>query len=417
MEKEGRDSERRVKRITEPQLVNGRLRPIHRDWYRSEEEAPYRFTYFNEVVQSTIHALTISELVQPGGSFEELFRPEPMLLSDDSESDSDNDGPLPQTSNLHHVVSGNNGESNPPTRQPSVQENLEASKREAAMSPVQAAASSHIASDPGTTTPTGLKSPSGQLPQSASAGRTKEKAPRYGERPVWWLDVMCPTEAEMKMLAKVFGIHALTAEDIMQQEDREKVELFRHYYFVNYRTFDQDVNSEDYLEPINFYIVVFREGVLSFHFSMTPHCANVRRRIRQLKDYMSFSADWISYGVIDDITDVFGPLIRAIADETEDIDDAVLRLFSAEGPHRRHQDRIEEERPSAEDIMRRIGDCRKRVTSLYRLLSSKADVIKSFAKRCNEQWDVAPRSDIGMFLGDIQDHIVTMTANLAHFEK
>lgn len=39
---------------------------------------------------------------------------------------------------------------------------------------------------------------------------------------------------------------------------------------------------------------------------------------------------------------------------------------------------------------------------LYRLLGNKADVIKGFAKRCNEQWEVAPRSEIGLYLGDIQ---------------
>jgi len=54
---------------------------------------------------------------------------------------------------------------------------------------------------------------------------------------------------------------------------------------------------------------------------------------------------------------------------------------------------------------------------LYRLLGNKADVIKGFAKRCNEQWEVAPRSEIGLYLGDIQDHIVTMVANLNHYEK
>lgn len=55
--------------------------------------------------------------------------------------------------------------------------------------------------------------------------------------------------------------------------------------------------------------------------------------------------------------------------------------------------------------------------SLYRLLGNKADVIKGFAKRCNEHWEVAPRSEIGLYLGDIQDHIVTMTGNLSHYEK
>jgi magnesium transporter len=69
------------------------------------------------------------------------------------------------------------------------------------------------------------------------------------------------------------------------------------------------------------------------------------------------------------------------------------------------------------DMLRKVGNCRKRVMSLFRLLGNKADVIKGFAKRCNERWEVAPRSEIGLYLGDIQDHIVTMTSNLGHYEK
>jgi magnesium transporter len=30
---------------------------------------------------------------------------------------------------------------------------------------------------------------------------------------------------------------------------------------------------------------------------------------------------------------------------------------------------------------------------------------------------VAPRSEIGLYLGDIQDHIVTMNSNLTHYES
>jgi len=39
------------------------------------------------------------------------------------------------------------------------------------------------------------------------------------------------------------------------------------------------------------------------------------------------------------------------------------------------------------------------------------------AKRCNENWRVAPTSDIGLYLSDIQDHLITMTQNLNHYEK
>lgn len=232
----------------------------------------------------------------------------------------------------------------------------------------------------------------------------------------------------MRVIARTFGIHGLTTEDIMMQEAREKVELFQHYYFVHYRTFNQDPRSEDYLEPINLYIVVFRDGVLSFHFSPTPHPANVRRRVRMLRDYMFLTPDWIAYAIIDDITDVYQPLIQSVEEEVDEIDADIVKLHAEEDPRRNRSNNekvISDDGKSSAgstfvetgaDMLRRVGECRKKVMGLYRLLGSKADVIKGFAKRCNEQWEVAPRSDIGIYLGDIQDHIVTMTGNLSHYE-
>ena len=216
----------------------------------------------------------------------------------------------------------------------------------------------------------------------------------------WWLDVLCPTDQEMKILARTFGIHPLTTEDILMEETREKIELFRNYYLVCFRSFDQDPYSPTYLEPLNMYIVVFREGTLSFHFRHTPHPHNVRRRIKQLKDYINVTADWISYALIDDITDAFAPLIQSIEFEVDSIDELVLILKEAE----------------QSDMLRRIGTCRKKVMGLLRLMGNKADVIKGLAKRSNEYWSVAPKSDIGMYLSDIQDHLITMTQNLNHYE-
>lgn len=149
------------------------------------------------------------------------------------------------------------------------------------------------------------------------------------------------------------------------------------------------------------YIIVFREGTLSFHFRATPHPQNVRRRIKQLKDYINVTSDWISYALIDDITDAFGPLIQSIEYEVDSIDELVLILKEAE----------------QSDMLRRIGTCRKKVMGLLRLMGNKADVVKGLAKRCNENWSVAPKSDIGLYLSDIQDHLITMTQNLNHYEK
>lgn len=396
----------RARKISEPLLVDGRLRPQKRVWHREDDDAPFRFTYFNEEFQSTLHAHTLSELLQEGQSFRDLFIPEPPVLSDDS---SDEDEAVPANAN----GSGGRFLASP------IPEASEMSR--------QGSRISHKANSSGETT-------GEATPAQSSTPRAKEK--RYGPRPVFWLDILNPTEAEMKVITRAFGIHPLTHEDVMMQEAREKVELFHNYYFVNYRTFEQDTNSVDYLQPVNIYCIVFREGVISIHFSMTPHMANVRRRIRQLRDYLILSSDWIAYAIIDDITDVYAPLIQSIEDEVDDIDDAILRMHST-GPGEGKESKLMNDLKSKFDfgdekqsehgdgtagdsgghMLRRVGETRKKVMALYRLLGNKADVIKGFAKRCNEQWEVAPKTEIGLYLGDIQDHIITMTGNLSHYES
>lgn len=116
---------------------------------------------------------------------------------------------------------------------------------------------------------------------------------------VWWLDIVNPSKEELGAISRAFSIHPLTTEDIQTQEAREKVELFKQYYFVCFRTFYQmDKTSDRYLEPVHLYMVVFREGVLSFSFVENPHAANVRKRIGKLRDYVSLSSDWICYAMM-----------------------------------------------------------------------------------------------------------------------
>jgi magnesium transporter len=219
---------------------------------------------------------------------------------------------------------------------------------------------------------------------------------------VWWLDMLNPSEEEVSAICGAFRVHPLTREDITTQETREKVELFRSYYFVCFRSFYAvDKTSEDYLEPINVYAVVYREGLLTFSFCQNPHAANVRKRIGRLRDYVNLSADWICYALIDEIVDAFAPVLRELEHETDGIEDSI---FTA---------RFEDSRA----ILEQIGECRKKVMSLIRLLGGKADVIRGFAKKCNEQYSVAPRGDVGLYLSDVQDHVVTMMSNLGHFEK
>ena len=154
--------------------------------------------------------------------------------------------------------------------------------------------------------------------------------------------------------------------------------------------------------------------------------------------------------MIDNITDSFAPLIQHTELEVDSIDDLVLVLNGSE----------------QNDMLRRIGSCRKTVMQLLRLLGPKADVVRSLIKRYEdkakeigynnmrlrdsaavgggsgttavstavnntttnnitsttadniipEQDEVKVHHEVTLYLGDIQDHILTMLQNVNHYD-
>lgn len=180
-------------------------------------DRPYRFSFYSNALSATIHARSLSELPADNQTFEQLFSGTPLQ---------------PHTSPR-------------PVYSPPYQE------------PINKFPTNN-------TDPNGNSNRRSSLDKVGGAGGMKYlNVPPEQDMNTWWLDVQSPTDEEMKMLSKVFSIHPLTTEDILMEETREKIELFRNYYLVCFRSFDQDPYSPTHLEPLNMYIIVFREGILS----------------------------------------------------------------------------------------------------------------------------------------------------------
>ncbi|KAJ3070441.1 CorA metal ion transporter [Podochytrium sp. JEL0797] len=220
----------------------------------------------------------------------------------------------------------------------------------------------------------------------------------------FWLDITAPTPSDLKTLSRLFKIHPLTAEDIQMQESREKCESFKNYSFVVIQSVEEDPATGDLL-PINVYILIYKECVLTFHAKPMIHLPNMLHRIDRLHQYgmASVSPDWLNYALMDDIADGFQPLLDYTAHEVRSIDALVLILKAKEQT----------------DMLLRIGKARNSVMNLLHLLTSKVDLIKSVIKRSSQPRAhlASPDSETALYLGDIQDHIITMIKNLNHHEK
>ena len=187
-------------------------------------DRPYRFSFYSNALSATIHARSLSELPADGQTFEQLFSGTPSQQSS---------SPRPMFSPPYPEPNRFSGSNEDPNH----------------------LFNNHMGSN-GNGNRRGFIEKT-NVPKGINVLNAEQ------DMNTWWLDVQSPTDEEMKMLSKVFSIHPLTTEDILMEETREKIELFRNYYLVCFRSFDQDPYSPTHLEPLNMYIIVFREGILS----------------------------------------------------------------------------------------------------------------------------------------------------------
>ncbi|KZO95571.1 hypothetical protein CALVIDRAFT_528025 [Calocera viscosa TUFC12733] len=205
------------------------------------------------------------------------------------------------------------------------------------------------------------------LPLPPSAPSAAPPLPLPGkERSAWWLDVASPTPSDMRALGKLLHLHPLTLEDILFQDPREKLDLYPRlgYYFVSFsavpsreeapgmpysKTLDPDAfsvmsdaeGSEEAgkwdavdlgdlgpskIEGVQMYMVVFADGIVTFHFhDFEQHLTAVRERALRLErmfpilagSVLRCGADWIAHGLVDSIVDAYLPIIKRLERETD----------------------------------------------------------------------------------------------------
>ncbi|KIY53379.1 hypothetical protein FISHEDRAFT_20220, partial [Fistulina hepatica ATCC 64428] len=269
----------------------------------------------------------------------------------------------------------------------------------------------------------------------------------------WLLDVASPTWEDIRSIGKLLHLHPLTLEDILRREPREKFEHYTRlgYHFVSFRTIESRAKGsplhtlEGEIGEANVYLVVSKEGacvstILVCFVLMTgeEHIDRVRNRIFKLDEVASMSSEWISHSILDSIVDSFFPYLEEIEKEVLTIEDIIFlwaRLFpqsaaggSGSGPPMN---------PTS-TTLHRMARTRRLVTQLLRLLGVKSEVVARITKRLltsegslsvtdGRAGDATKREigqaqlqqqvEIAIYMGDVQDHILTLHHAFADYER
>ena len=149
-----------------------------------------------------------------------------------------------------------------------------------------------------------------------------------------WVDCDDPSEEEIATLAEQLGIHHLTAEDLVNANQRTKLERFADHFHVALHdlVFDGEVLQNREVD------VVFSEGwLLSVRHSngaeMAPAGKEALARFeRQRGEHGSNDEGFLLWAILDVIVDRYFDVTTAIDERLDDIEDVVFDRTAGRDP-------------------------------------------------------------------------------------
>ncbi|MER9835757.1 magnesium/cobalt transporter CorA [Mesorhizobium sp. M0145] len=198
--------------------------------------------------------------------------------------------------------------------------------------------------------------------------------------PVIWLD--CTGLANIQLIeeiGRIFNLHPLALEDVVNTGQRPKVDFFEDHAFVVVRMID-DVTAHRYEQ-----IAVFfgRNFVVTFQEREGDPFDPVRKRIASSvpNRLRSRGADYLAYALIDAIVDSYFPPIEAAGELVDSIEDQMLNQAH------KHQ-------------MRQLHELRRDANVLKGVLWPMRDAVATMIRN-----DVSyVKAETKIFLNDTLDH-------------
>ncbi|MCB1055249.1 MAG: magnesium/cobalt transporter CorA [Acidobacteria bacterium] len=143
-----------------------------------------------------------------------------------------------------------------------------------------------------------------------------------GQYPVTWVDVVgLGTEAVLRGLAELFGIHRLALEDVVNVGQRSKVEDYGEHHFVVFQT----VQLSDHLEIEQISLFIGEGFVVTFQEKPGDSWEPVRERLRRGTGRIrGAGADYLVYALLDAGIDGYFPVVEMLGDRLEALEEHVF---------------------------------------------------------------------------------------------
>jgi magnesium transporter len=201
-----------------------------------------------------------------------------------------------------------------------------------------------------------------------------------------WIDVLHPTEEEMKQLGERYGLHKLAIEDCLHVDQRPKLEEYPNHQFIVLQGFTASPDNVCELTLHEHHFFLGPDWLISVHELPFDGLEQVRQRVRnEPQATIERGVDFMLYLLADTLVDRNFPVLDKFNDELEDLESAVF------------------EKPSP-DQLQRIFELKRALVTLRRVLSPQRDVLGFLARRGIP--NIQERA--ALYFRDVYDHLVRL---------
>ena len=145
------------------------------------------------------------------------------------------------------------------------------------------------------------------------------------EKTVTWIDVDLVHQVELvEKIGECFGFHPLVLEDILNTDQRPKLEDFGDYLFVVLRMLGSNGHNNGIVsEQVS--IIVGPNYVISLQEREMDVFDSIRERIRTSKGRMrKLGADYLAYTLLDAIIDNYFVVLEKLGERIEDLEEQLV---------------------------------------------------------------------------------------------
>lgn len=198
-----------------------------------------------------------------------------------------------------------------------------------------------------------------------------------------WLDLESPDDDEIRRLGRVFGFHPMAVQDTLTFGQRPKLDDYETYMLLVFYGVRPGTESRPELGEVHLF--VSGDYVVTIRREDWPELAEVRRRFEQRPPG---SEQFVLYRILDTLTDTFFPVLDALDEQIDTIQDEVLQ------------------QPTDEQLQR-IFDLKRMLIALRRVVTPERDLFARAIEDIANLPGLEP--DTRDYLRDVYDHLIRIS--------